>query len=79
MLETLTLFFKAMQGDDQKAGSESNPKLQIKYACLKNIGALCTLKGDQEDALEAYLEVLIHPKFQTRHFSNIPHSNLIKY
>jgi hypothetical protein len=31
--------------------------LQIKYACLKNIGALCASKGNFDEALEAYLEV----------------------
>lgn len=31
--------------------------LQIKYACLKNIGALHVVKGSLDDALEAYLEV----------------------
>lgn len=32
--------------------------LQIKYACLKNIGALCASKGDFDEALEAYLEAV---------------------
>lgn len=38
--------------------------LQIKYACLKNIGALCASKGNFDEALEAYLEVktILHLK-----------------
>lgn len=31
--------------------------LQIKYACLKNIGALHGSRGNLDEALDAYLEV----------------------
>ena len=35
------------------------PALQLRYACLKNIGILHYGKGNHEDALDAYLEVLL--------------------
>ena len=31
--------------------------LQLKYACLKNIGDLCYSNESSEDALDAYFEV----------------------
>ena len=34
-----------------------SPALQLKYACLKNIGALYLSRESYYDALDAYLEV----------------------
>lgn len=35
-----------------------SPALQLKYACLKNIGTLQQAQGCLEDALDAYLEAV---------------------
>jgi hypothetical protein len=45
------------ENKDNKDIGNLSSCLQIKYACLKNIGALCAAKGSFDEALDAYLEV----------------------